>query len=83
VEEHASNTGRAHTCTLPAVKTIADAGVRFAYLDGRPIRGTRSLPDGAIPVRGLVDVEPNTKIVMTACDGKTVDARVLTTLPIR
>ena len=83
VEEHASNTGRAHTCKLPAVKTIADAGVRFAYLDGRPIRGTRSLSDGTVPVRGLVDVEPNTKVVMTACDGKTIDARMLTTLPIR
>ena len=83
VQTKASDTGRPNSCKLPAIETIPSADVRFATLDGRPIRGVRSLADGTIPLTGLVDVEPNLRMVMTTTDGKAVDAQIVTALPTR
>ena len=69
VETRAVDTGRPPTCKLPELKTTPDADVRFATLEGRPVRGARSLADGSVPVIGLVDIQPGTRIVMTATDG--------------
>lgn len=81
VEARAGTTGRPHTCKLPAIRTLPDADVRFVTLDGRPIRAARSRADGTVPVAGLVDVAPGTKIIMTTSDKEDADAQVLTTLP--
>lgn len=79
VDDRASNTGRPHTSRLPELKTLPAADVRFAMRDGRPIRGTRSLPDGTVPLAGLIDVPPGTQIVMTAHAGDQVEARIVIT----
>jgi hypothetical protein len=83
VDDHASNTGRPETCSLPEVRTLSDADVLFSTIDGRPIRGARSDSQGRVPVSGLVDIdgediEPGTKVIMTAYDGEDVDSQVLT-----
>lgn len=82
VKDHASNTGRPHTCNLPPIKTLPNADVRFSTEDGQPIRGARSLANGVVPICGLVDVAPGTRVVMTSFDGIRAEARVINTLPI-
>ena len=61
--------------------------VLFSTIDGRPIRGTRSLADGSVPLRGLVEIDgediiPGTHLRMTAFDGKNLDARIIETKPV-
>jgi len=81
VEVAASSTGRLPTCRIPETKTLPLAEVRLARADGRPIRGSRSLADGSVPIAGLVDVAPGTEILMTAHDGTNIEARTIQTLP--
>lgn len=83
VSDHASNTGRDYTCKLPQIKTLPNADVLFTKKDGQAIRGARSLEDGTVPVRGLIDVKPRTQILMTSFDGKRADAQVIQTMPIQ
>lgn len=59
------------------------ADVLFTYLDGRPIQGIRSLADGRVPLHGLIDVLPSSKILMTSTNGSDADAQVIRTLPTR
>ena len=45
------------------------------------------MPDGTVPLKGLVeidgkDVEPGTRVRMTAFDGEKLDARVVETRPV-
>ena len=68
VSETASGPGRAPCSQLPPVVTLSNADVYLAYTDGRPIRGTRSLPDGAVPIGGLIDVSAGTLVVITSVD---------------
>lgn len=87
VEDRASGTGHPHTALLPPIKTLPNADVLFSTADGRPIRGTRSLADGSVPLKGLVeidgkDIEPATQVRMTAFDGKNLDARIIETRPV-
>jgi len=61
--------------------------VLFSTIDGRPIRGTRSLADGSVPLRGLIEIDgkdiiPGTHLRMTAFDGKNLDARIIETKPV-
>ena len=79
LEREASTTGRVPTCGLPALETLPDADVYFKTLDGRPIRATRSLADGTVPLETLIDVAPGTSVLMTCTDGKGADARIVTT----
>ena len=79
VKEQASNTGRQHTCKLPPIKTLSNADVRFSTEDGRPVRGAKSLGNGTVPVSGLIDVPPGTRIIMTSFDGEKSDAQVIKT----
>lgn len=51
-------------------------------IDGHPVRGARSDSQGVPKVKGLVDVQPGTKILVTAFDGKETDSQVLTTVSI-
>jgi len=76
------STGRPIACQLPAIKTLPNAEVHFATIQGQAIRGTRSAADGTISLKGLVDVEPAARVVMTAVAGTKVDAQVVTTLPV-
>ena len=80
VHTRASETGRPHDCTLPALKTLPNAEVRFTMLDGRPIRGARSQADGTVPVIGLVGVPRNTDLLATAYDGNQAQTQVVKTL---
>ncbi len=47
---------------------------------GCPIRGARSLSNGEVSVSGLVDVEPGTKVIVTAYDGKNTVSSLITTV---
>lgn len=80
LETAASATGRKPTCKLPAIKTIPNADVRFATLDGRPIRGARSDANGVVSIPGLVGPQPGEKIMVSAQDGSRADASLVTTL---
>jgi hypothetical protein len=82
IDRAASTMGRPPSCSLPKLKTLRDADVTFQTMDGRPIRGARSLPSGAVPVKTLIDIAPGTKILMAATDGRKADSRVVTTLPL-
>ncbi len=79
VDARASSTGRRLGCTLPTLRTIPDADVLFSTPDGRPIRGARSLADGRVPVKGLVDVAAGAKILMTAHKGDEAAVRFVET----
>ncbi|MGH9340176.1 MAG: hypothetical protein ACRD1R_11470 [Acidobacteriota bacterium] len=80
VEDRVSKTGRLPGCRLPRLQTLANADVLFITADGKPIRGVRSLPDGIIPLTGLVDIAPGTRILMTSSDGSKAEAQVIQTL---
>ncbi|MCR9202697.1 MAG: alkaline phosphatase D family protein [Planctomycetaceae bacterium] len=75
----ASQTGRPVDSRVPALKTLPDADVHFSTVDGEPIRGTRSLGDGSVPLSGLIDVPSGSRVLMVAFDGQQTDAQVVTT----
>ena len=79
LEELASQSGRPPSCRLPEIKTLPDADVRFVHTDGRPVRGTRSRSDGSIALRGLSDVRPGTRLIVTAFDGKQSSSQTIVT----
>ena len=81
VRERASRTGRPPSCSLPPTKILPDAEVLLAASDGRPLRGTRTLADGTLPLEGLVDVEPGETVIVTARSGSRVEARAIVTGP--
>jgi len=80
LSETASQSGQAATCKLPAVKTLPNADLRLVLTDGRPIRGTRSQPDGSLPLKTLPNLAPGTQIILTAFDGKESHSQTITTL---
>ena len=75
--------GRLSTCGLPELRTLPNANVHFLTLDGRPIRGLRSLFDGLVPLSVPIDIAPKTEIIMTASNRKTVASRIVETLPLQ
>jgi hypothetical protein len=81
VEDAASNTGRPVMSRLPERRTLPDADVRLSLTDGTPLRGLRSLPDGTLPKMGLVDIPPNTPVVVTSVSGETGEVTVVRTKP--
>ena len=82
IETDVSSTGRPPKSKLPDFKTLALADVRFTTITGQPLRGARSDGQGLPKLNGLVDVEPGTKIIVTAFDGEETDSQVLTTISI-
>ena len=76
----ASDTGRLIDCRLPRLRTLPNAEVRFATMEGRPLRGARSRDDGSVAVAGLVGVAAGSKVMITAYDGEKVEARVVRTM---
>ena len=81
VQERAANTGRVPSCSLPETRLLPNADVLLTGSDGRPLRGCRTLADGRLPVRGLVDVPPGETVVATARSGSRISAEVLKTEP--
>ena len=81
LETRASQTGRQPSCRLPQVKTIPNAEIRILTIDGRPIRGTTSLPDGRVPVAGLIDIQPGEEVLILAHRQNEADATKVVTLP--
>lgn len=82
VKRRASETGRPPASKLPPVTTLANADVRLVTEDGVPIRGLRSQPDGTVPQIELIDVPPDTRVILTASDGAAAEAKLVTTLPV-
>lgn len=78
-----SETGRRATASLPPIATLPEADVRFSRLDGTPLRATRSLPDGTLPLAALPDVSPGTRLLVTATRGQDAEAMVVETGPLR
>ena len=83
VDRRASTTGRRPTCSLQPIKTLSNANVYLRTLEGRPIMATRSLADGSLPLSGLPDVTPGTRLLVTATDGSQTDAQIVTTTELR
>ena len=77
--ETASQSGQTPSCKLPAVKTLPNADLRLVHTDGRPIRGTRSQPDGSLPLKSLPNIAPGTQLILTAFDGKESHSQTITT----
>ncbi len=76
-----AGTGRPVRARLPKLKTLPDADVHFARLDGSPVRGTRSLPGGGVVHTGFADVEPGEALVMTVNNGRRAEASIVKTEP--
>ena len=79
VEATASHTGRKHRSHLPALTTLPNADVRFITREGHPVRGIRSQPDGTVPVTGLVEVPPETPLLMVAANEETQEIQEVIT----
>ena len=79
VREPAARTGRPPTCSLPSVRLLPDADVLLSTVDGRPLRGARTLQDGTLPVRGLAGVLPGETILATATSGRQARAELIVT----
>ncbi len=77
LSEIASESGRPLNCQLPAIETLPNADVRFVHVDGRPVRGTRSLSDGSVSLKGLPDIEPGTQLIVTAFDGEKSESQTI------
>ena len=80
LSETASQSGQAATCKLPSIKTLPNADLRLAHTDGRPIRGTRSQPDGSLPLKTLPNIAPGAQLILTAFDGIESRSQTVTTL---
>lgn len=79
VEQCASHTGRPPASVIPALKTRPHADVRLTLEDGTPIRATRSLNDGSLPIMGLPDIPPGTEVIVTSFDGESGEVKAVTT----
>ncbi len=76
-----AETGRMPSCKLPAFKTLKDAEVFISQMNGKSIRGARSsIRTGELNINGLVDIEPGTKVLVTAVRGNESESQVLTTI---
>ena len=67
-------------CIGGGLATALSADVRFATMEGRPLRAARSRADGNVAVPGLVGVVAGSRVTMTAYDGEKIEAQVVTTL---
>ena len=72
--------GRARTSTLPPdLVTLPLADVRLSRLTGEPVRSFRSDTEGRLRHSGLIDIPPDTPMVMTAHNSSNGDARIIQT----
>lgn len=80
IQAVASETGRVPVSKLPSLKTLPLADVRFADLDGHPIRATRSDEQGLVKVSGMPDIPVGTRLLMTSFDGEKTESQVVKTI---
>ncbi len=78
----ASGTGRPPTCSLRPVKLLPDADVLLTSVEGRPLRGGRTMPDGTLSIKGLVGPEPGETVIATARAGDKVSVKRLVTMAV-
>jgi hypothetical protein len=78
----ASSTGRPPSSRIEAIVTLPDSDVRLSRMTGEPVRAFRASADGIVPPSRLVDVAPNTPLVVTAHDSSKAEARIIQTLPL-
>ncbi len=76
----ASKTGRLPTSTLPPVRTLALADVRFTDLEGRPVCATRSDENGVVKLTGFPDLPAGIRLLMTTFNGTETQSKVVTTI---
>ena len=79
LETVASQTGRKDQCQLPNIKTLPNADVYFRLANGSPVQAIQSRSDGSLPIQGLIDVKPGSKLIMTAYDGHKTDSKQIIT----
>ena len=70
----ATATGRPLTCSLPEIRLLPEADVLLYSASGRPLRGSRTLADGRLPVRGLAGVSPGETVLAVARRASDVQA---------
>ncbi len=75
----ASETGRPFKAFVKNQTTLANADVRFTTIHGRPIRATRSSPDGNVPVVGLDGVDVGDEVLMVVTDGEQSESKIVLT----
>ncbi len=82
IDRPAATTGRQPACSLPEIVTLPNADVYLRTLEGRPVIATRSLQDGSLWLNALADVEPGTRLLITATDGRQTSAQIVVTAPL-
>lgn len=82
VDHPIEETGRPVSCRLPELTLLPNADVHIFRTDGRPIRATRSTNSGDVPLKGLVDVSPGTRLVVSVVDGRKAEMQIVTTEPL-
>lgn len=80
IEVKAESTGRIPTSRLPEIQTLPKADVLLMLPGGKPIRGCRSFDDGTLPAIGLPDIEPDTRMLVLADDGKQTTSMTVNTV---
>lgn len=82
VQVSASETGRTPLSRLPNIKTLPDANVQILTRDGRPVRGTRTLPNGRLVVNELPDITPGTELLLVTHAGDRSHVQIVRTLDL-
>lgn len=78
----AKDTGRTPVSVLPETLLIPRADVQISTLDGALIRGTRTTPDGTMPLTRLSSVNPGTPLLVTAYSDEKAASLIIQTLPL-
>lgn len=79
LETTVAKTGRSPSSWLPARDTLPHADVRVVSIEGKPIRGTRTDAQGRLRATPLVDVPPETEVIVTVFDGQRSESHVART----
>ena len=82
VQIRSSDTGRTSGSFLPETTLIPDADVQISHLNGDPIRATRTRADGTISITKLVDVFPDTSVLLTAYTPEDTLSTIATTISL-
>ena len=82
IDAKASEIGKTPSVKISPDTTLANADLLFLKEGGVPIRGSRSLSDGTVPVKTLIGVEPGDNIVVVAMRGDESQAQTLVARPI-
>ena len=76
----ASQTGRPVSCRLPSVDLMPDSDVYFYTLTGEPILATRNFGNRTLQLKGLIDIDPGTPILMVNVKGTQSTSKVIKTI---